>query len=173
MATVSDIKALFGSASSFELAALVLQGAAEPLCWAVAPSKAVCYAFAVEAYYKVLISIEGGEYPANEHHLLTLHECCSDASQKRLEREWWADNVEYLQRLRKNPEWDADVPRNLRSALSLAAKAFIDFRYRDSPRPMNFQLRNAGALQRRIILEKRPDLRQPAPSPFLLLNPEP
>ena len=172
MAKATDVRILFSSACSFELSCFVLQQVPSNIKGGTDIPSAVCHAFAVEAYYKVLITIEVGSFPENEHHLLRLHECCTEASQKRLEREWISHNRKYLAALAKGMKelkFGGPVPRTLRAGLTLAAKAFVDFRYQDSNRPMNYQLRNLGALLRAIIIEKRPDLEFHPPSPLAVL----
>jgi hypothetical protein len=149
-----DTRELFSRGVEFISAANILQAQPPQVFVRVIPPVAVCQAFGMEAFLKVLAQLERGEPPLEGHILTALFNDLKPSSRRRIERAWRKENEAKFKKINSTgPEWARDFPTTFQKALERSSKGFVDWRYPKPGRRPAFFLHPAQEELRLMILE--------------------
>jgi hypothetical protein len=155
-----DPKSMFRRGASFHNASVFLNNQPMQVLAQMTFAWVTCQAFACEAFLKVLTQLERRLSPLETHHLRHLFNDISPETQGRIRAEWTdkcLPGVNGSNFSGQLPTW-WDAPQSFDQALDKCAKAFVDWRYKDSETtPLYFHLTGLPGIIRRIILERKPE----------------
>lgn len=150
---------IYMNAERYRIAYLVLRHAGDrdpQLMATVGSPHMVMSVFAIELYYKCLLSLEGERAPQT-HNLKALHRDLEPATKTRIEQ-LWALHAPNLEPLWKTMEqhMKKTVPRDFPTLLDMSSKAFSELRYLHEDDTGSFFVGDLPPILRQIILERRP-----------------
>lgn len=146
---------MFDQGQGFLDATKILYGVLSVQTPQIAFPMSTCMAFSTELMMKVLRSVEAADGPLKTHDLRALWRDLSSESRDWISAKW--SNVNGLQSLRDNPNYDAIVPNTLEEALDQAAMAFVDWRYPPAGQRISIHLGPLPQLVSERILVLKPD----------------